>query len=273
MEKTLKDACKATTVIVREMVDADQVLPPSGGSGTAALTLRGDGVCVDLASASPHDAAVVRVVREGWGRAQAGLAEIVRFGAMLLAVQDRLDDLDNLQQRLSSSGHGGDRRSGTGLKGWLAKNCPEVNYNTAYGYMMAASGLRREARLADDVPLLALMGEDPVPEAKAEKLRARIYKVIADSSLSLLREAARAPDVLAAKGGDRRSGLRMTEEEKHLKAVDDARQIWLAHTDALVDNARRLKTHLFLDAATLDAVLIKLDAVRDELKDARRVRE
>lgn len=65
----------------------------------------------------------------------------------------------------------------------------------------------------------------------------------------------------------------MSEEEKHLKAVDDARQIWLAHTDALVDNARRLKTHLFLDAATLDAVLIKLDAVRDELKDARRARE
>jgi len=256
-------------VVVREMVDADQVLPPSGGSGTAALMLRGDGVCVDLASASPHDAAVVRVVREGWGRAQAGLAEIVRFGAMLLAVQDRLDELDNFQQKLSSSGHGGDRRSGTGLKGWLAKNCPEVNYNTAYGYMMAASGLRREARLADDVPLLALMGEDPVPEAKAKKPRARIYKVIADSSLSLLREAARAPDVLAARGGDRRSGLKMSEEEKHLKAVDDARVAWKAAVATLVVYARDHKSHMLLDAAALDVLLHGIEVVRDALKAAR----
>ncbi len=169
--------------------------------GTPAVVLKCDGACVALDEHADPQAMRV-ILGDGWRRAQGGLAEILRFGAMLLAVGEWLDKLENLQQRLSSSGHGGDRRSGTGLKAWLETNCPEINYKTAHGYLSAAAGLRREARLAADVPLLALMGEDPVPDARAERLRRRVQRVIEGSTLGLLKEAARGPEP-GAKGGAR----------------------------------------------------------------------
>lgn len=188
-------------IVVRECMEASQVLPPddSDNRPDAELVVRGEGVRVDRAETSVHDAAVVRAVRESWGRAQAGLVEILRFGATLLAVQERLENAFSSGERVP--GHGWNK--GTGLKAWLEKACPEINYKTAYGYMCAASGLRREARLAEDVPLLALMGEDPFPEARMEKLRARVQKVIAGATLGLLREAATAPQEASAKGGAR----------------------------------------------------------------------
>jgi hypothetical protein len=36
-----------------------------------------------------------------------------------------------------------------------------------------------------------------------------------------------------------------------------------------VDNAKRLKTHLLLDAATIDVLLLKLDVIRDYLTEAK----
>lgn len=201
-------------IVVRELVDADGVLPPEkAGAASSAVVLKCDGACVSL-DGNADTAAVALVLTEGWNRAQAGLVEIIRFGATLLAVREWLDatvvssrehgdKLDNLQQRISSSGHGGDRRSGTGIKAWLADHCPDINYKTAYGYMVAAAGLRREAKLAEDVPLLVMMGEDPVPDARAEKLRKRVQRILAESTLGLLREAATAPQEASAKGGAR----------------------------------------------------------------------
>lgn len=200
-------------LVVRELVDADGVLPPEkAGAASSAVVLKCDGACVSL-DGNADTAAVALVLTTGWNRAQAGLVEIVRFGATLLVVTEWLESqrslaenaakLDNLQQRISSAGHGGDRRSGTGLKAWLETNCPDINYKTAYGYMVAAAGLRREAKLAEDVPLLVMMGEDPVPDARAEKLRKRVQRILAESTLGLLREAATAPQEASAKGGAR----------------------------------------------------------------------
>ena len=198
MEMAKKQVCKEE-VIVRECVEASAVLPPEKAVKTTAVTLKCDGACIPLDEHAPT-AAVALVLNEGWRRAQGGLVEIMRFGATLLAVREWLEDecspAENIQHRGCTS-------KGNGLKGWLEKNCPDINYKTAYGYMCAAAGLRREAKLADDVPLLVMMGEDPVPEERAEKLRKRVQRILAKSTLGLLREAASAPQEAVAKGGQR----------------------------------------------------------------------
>lgn len=140
-----------------------------------------------------------------WGRAQAGLVEIIKFGAMLIDVQEKIIILQ-LENNSPKRGRGAG-----GLKAWIAENCPEINYKTAYGYMVAANGLAREARLAADVPLLSLMGEDPIPEPRAEKLRARVYKVLADASLSLLKAAGTSSPPPLPTGGPRDGAGRPTK--------------------------------------------------------------
>lgn len=55
--------------------------------------------------------------------------EVVKFGALLNEVEDFLGNEQC--------------REGSGLKGWLAENCPEVNYNTAQGYKAMAAKCAR----------------------------------------------------------------------------------------------------------------------------------
>ena len=55
------------------------------------------------------------------------LRECVKFGALLTEVGYYLGESR------------GGRHDGGGLKGWLAENCPEINYDTACGYKALAS--------------------------------------------------------------------------------------------------------------------------------------
>jgi len=128
------------------------------------------------------------MVTEQWRRAQEGLLEILRFGAMLHEVKGMLERVVPRDNALP--GHGWNK--GTGLKGWLEEHCPEVNYFTARGYMAAVEGLKKTAQVREEAPLLALMGE---PDGKAEAVdaetRERVMETIGNSSLRLLREAGR----------------------------------------------------------------------------------
>lgn len=235
-------------VVVREMLDAAQILPPAP------------------AEALPH---TPEAVAAQYRLAMDGLRECLRFGAMLAEVEESLHRSLSRQTTGQIIGREG------GLKSWLDANCPEVDYGWALKYKRLAEGVAEACALPATVPLSLAMGAEPadgVSPKKLGKARAEVAAFLEGKSARQLEFAFGYRDA-KPRGGDRRSGLKMSEEEKHLKAVDDARQIWLGHADALVDNARRLKTHLFLDAATLDAVLVKLDTVRDELKDARRAKE
>ena len=127
-----------------------------------------------------YDADAARALSAQYRRASeaAGSAafEICRFGAMLDAF-------------VSRAGFRGDK-AGDGLKGWLAAHCPEINYNTAKSYCAAARGVRRLAAVAADVPLLALMGESPVPDGEMEAVRERVLRTIAETPLRFLRAGA-----------------------------------------------------------------------------------
>lgn len=257
MAKAKKQVCKE--VIVRECVEASAVLPPEKAVKTTAVTLKCDGASVHL-DANADCAAVAQALNEGWRRAQGGLVEIMRFGATLLAVREWLD-----ATVVSSREHGDDGRiSGRhpGLKGWLTENCPDINYKTAYGYMCAAAGLRREAKLADDVPLLVMMGEDPVPEERAEKLRKRVQRILSESTLGLLREAASAPQEAVAKGGQREGAGR---QKKGQQAERDACAAW-AVIGGKIDLATGWKFTRFLPAAIAREALSTVTALQAALK-------
>ena len=248
------------SVVVRECVEASAVLPPEKAGKTAAVTLSCDGACVTL-DRNADTASVALVLTTGWNRAQAGLMEIVRFGATLLVVREWLD-----ATVVSSREHGDDGRiSGRdpGLKGWLEKNCPDINYKTAYGYMCAASGLRREAKLAEDVPLLAMMGEDPVPEARAEKLRKRVQRILAESTLGLLREAASAPQEAAAKGGQREGAGRPAAQ--HQGSVVAAGAAW-GRIGPAIDKATAWHFERFLPEAITREALSTVSLLKDALE-------
>ena len=113
--------------------------------------------------------------------AGAAVREMVVFGAMLEKIDDGLT-----RNRYNNS----DKGATASLKSWLEANCPEINYNTAKSYQRAAEGVRVLAKMADDVPLLPLMGRETPTDAALAKVREDVLGVIANSSLNVLRRAA-----------------------------------------------------------------------------------
>lgn len=60
------------------------------------------------------------------------IRECIKFGAMLIQ-----------WERFLGTSNAGRSSSGEGLKGWMALNCPEINYKTAFGYKnLAAKNLQ-----------------------------------------------------------------------------------------------------------------------------------
>ena len=85
------------------------------------------------------------------------LEQTVRFGAMLKEWGDFLGE---------GRGRG---RDGEGLQTWLAKNCPEINYNTAMGYKLLAEKTVR--MLGGGAPAVAaLIGRDTVTDPDGNEI-------------------------------------------------------------------------------------------------------
>lgn len=109
--------------------------------------------------------------------------EMCRFGAMLEAVDDSL-----LKNRFNNKNN--PNGQGLSLKVWLEQNCPEINYATAKSYQYAAKGVRNLIQLAQDRPLLPLMGVQELADDDGEEYRQKIIETVANSSLNILRRAA-----------------------------------------------------------------------------------
>lgn len=133
--------------------------------------------------------------------AGAAVKEMVIFGLMLDRVEEEII-AQNEQKKGNRPwisdilGRKSTRRKSTqfkptGLKDWLAANCPEVNYKTALAYRAAARGVRRLAQIGNDTPLLPLLGDVVFKDEGLETLRQRVISIIQGSSLRVLREAAR----------------------------------------------------------------------------------
>jgi hypothetical protein len=103
-------------------------------------------------------------------RANAGMLEVVRFGAMLMEIEQELrpDAITNRHHK----GNGG-------LEKWIADNCPDVNYNTALQYKrLAAAMLRTLGAPAKVRPTLLIPELDGLADASEEIPEAKRGKVI-----------------------------------------------------------------------------------------------
>ncbi len=81
--------------------------------------------------------------------------EVVKFGALLNEVESFLGNEQC--------------RDGSGLKGWLEANCPEINYNTAQGYKGMAA--KCAAMIGGGTQALAcLQGRDEVVEPTTQEI-------------------------------------------------------------------------------------------------------
>ena len=165
--------CEAMPEVVQAEVVEAAPAPAPAAPETFAVTLKHRTVKLPMAQALSFQFAKV-------GKAAgAATREMVVFGAMLEQVDDGLT-----RNRHNPDG------TGVSLKSWLEQNCPEINYQTAKSYQRAAEGVRVLAKMADDVPLLPLMGAEPIADEALRKTREEILGVIASSSLNLLRRAA-----------------------------------------------------------------------------------
>lgn len=167
--------CEAMPEVVQAEVVEAAPAPAPAAPETFAVTMKHRTVQLPAAQALSFQFSKVSKA------AGAATREMVVFGAMLEQVDDGLT-----RNRYNNA----DKGATASLKSWLEENCPEINYQTAKSYQRAAEGVRVLAKMADDVPLLPLMGAEPIADEALRKTREEILGVIASSSLNLLRRAA-----------------------------------------------------------------------------------
>jgi hypothetical protein len=247
MAKKTKAAGKE--VIIRERMEASQVLPPE--------------------AATPY---APDAVTAQYKRAVAGALEMVRFGAMLVEIDTSL----------TRETRNGCIQDGDTLKGWLEAHCPDVNYKTAMRFKALAEGVQRSCNVPAKVPLSLAMPKDdgtfnipdesPIPFQKLKRLQQEVWALVEGKSARQLQFAFAAAEA-APKGGDRRSDKKLTEEEKHEAMVKAANAVWNTSVEALVDNVKRIKSHMLLTGDTVGKLLTKLGIVTDALKEAASIKE
>jgi hypothetical protein len=236
-------------VIVRERMEASQVLPPE--------------------AATPY---TPDVVTAQYKRAVAGALEMVRFGAMLVEIDTSL----------TRETRNGCIQDGDTLKGWLEANCPDVNYKTAMRFKALAEGVQRSCNVPAKVPLSLAMPKDdgtfnvpdesPIPFQKLKKIQQEVWSLVEGKSARQL-QFAFGSDEAAPKGGDRRSDKKLTEEEKHEQMVKAANAVWNTNVEALVDQVKRIKSHMMLTGDTVGKLLTKVGIIVDALNAAASTKE
>jgi hypothetical protein len=212
-------------------------------------------------------------ITEQYRKAVSGCLEMIRFGAMMIEVES------GLEREIGK----GCIQTGETLKTWLEDNCPAINYKTALRFKGLAEGLQFHLRIPDSWPLrLALpsatdqeteinadlAGELGIKPKRLAQMRKEIWDFLEGKSARQLVFDFGCAET-APKGGDRRSVLKMTEEEKHDRSIQMAQNIWLESLETLLGEARICKSLMLFDEGMLDAILLKLDTIRDAVKAAK----
>jgi hypothetical protein len=250
-EKFATEGTEAT-----EVEDAELVAPEASGAVTIA----------------PQE------VSAQYRRAVNGVLEMVRFGAMLMEVEvssSRVITRDNTGKI--------DGRE-DGLRGWLASNCPEVNYQTAMRFKHLAEGVHARCKVPAATPLrLCLPGPggdmDATPadvaawtgpgrrvsDDKLRQLRQEVWQLIDGKSARQLQFAF--VSEAGPKGGALHVG-ELTEEQKYARRRADAHKLWTEGVDRLSECVKTYKNHLLLDADVARMLVVRVEFLRDALKAA-----
>lgn len=116
---------------------------------------------------------MARQLSEQYQRAVGGLWEVVKFGAMMM----------HLNQILSPRLQGKFSEQGDGTKAWLAEHCPDIKISTAWRFKGLAEGLQKEFKLGEPADLHRLLtaSEDDLNRAD-RKTREQISEFLEGQS-------------------------------------------------------------------------------------------
>ena len=204
------------------------------------------------------DAQIAAQLTDQYRKAVSGTRDVLIFGAMMRPLGVVLE--------LQNNSHG-PQTKGDGLKGWIEKNCPLINYNTAYGMY----GFARSAREALSIPPSTSVHKlltAPVDELskREQKIRKELEGAIEGNSVNAcmtgwgFRKAREPrPESGGAREGAGRKPASLTREQLQLEAFFSDEAVL-----ALSKAVHEKRWHLRLDDQKKDVLLaIAQQLVRD----------
>lgn len=174
---------------------------------------------------------------------------VMQFGSTLAQAEMELDRRGLLKNR----------KNGQGMQGWLADNCPTVNYKTAMRWKSLAVNAANSLSCSSDTALRVLNGETiDVPA----QVSARAEKIFEATSLRKLTQQLFdfASEDRGAAG--RPSGTTAATPTAHLSQIDAARRLW-ARPISLISSNRQA----FYSAAKL----LPIDDARETLAELKQL--
>lgn len=267
-------ADKASAIIIRECMEANQVLPPEKAVKSAAVTpeqgkadtLAMDGIGRTELGEHMDEACAAGILTAQYWKACNGTVEMIRFGAMLMQVETGIS-------RVRIRGENGQfDGQDSGLKTWLENHCPEVNYQTAMRFKNLAADVKRHCKIPDTLPmdkvLPAANGWVPVAERRkwvskdrVSELQKMVFELVEGKSARQLSFELRLFDE-KAKGGARDGAGRPKLEAS---AETRAGAAW-GLIGREIDRATAWRFERFLPEAMVREALSTVDLLRDALK-------
>lgn len=202
------------------------------------------------------EAQVAAQLTDQYRKAVSGTREVLKFGAMFMGLGVVLQSQNNFSH--------GPQMKGEGLQGWIEKNCPQINYNTAYKFYGLAKRMREELAIPATTDIYRLLTA-PVNELskKEAKIRMEMDDAIEGKSAYQLeidwgirkkplalpsggaREGAGRPaksltkeqieiDALFSKDVIGRLGVAVLEKRWHLRLDDEKKDVLLSIAERLV---------------------------------------
>ena len=226
--------------------------------------------------AALEDQAAGSALTAQYQRAVSGMREVLIFGAMLMQIEESVT--------VSTRGHGGKfGDKGTGLKGWLEANAPDISRPTALRFLGITKAIAADyqsivgARVAKkfDLPTLVLTDNADLPE-EAQLKQGELFDYVSGTSQRSWLDRFQPRHFI---GGDTRkidpaTGERINHERKSLEEAREE-QISEAKTTAkhCVVNLYLLTTdkhHRHLNDRELDDLI---DAASEALTELKRWRK
>ena len=186
-------------------LDKGIVVARRGGAAAPAVAAQGRLSAGPAVAHSPE--AVTAQYRRAVGAQGLATLEAVRFGAMLVDVEATIHrglsrqttvgdgslsqtnydwKFDSLSRQTIK--RGGDRRSGTGLKEWLAEHCPDVDYDWGMKQCRIARCLQHRFNVDKRLPLAVML---PMPPEGVARQMSEAWGEVIDAEYTDLSEPVR----------------------------------------------------------------------------------
>jgi hypothetical protein len=219
-----------------------------------------------LATIPANDALMAKQLSAQYQNAIGGLWQVVKFGAMMLMLRDKLV----LSARGQNSPLRGPGSTENSLGTWITENCPEINRATAYRFMAIADGLKNEFKLGVKVDLYQLLEATPTAlDAKSLKTRNAIEAFLeGKSQRQLLFSFAREDQV--RRGGLRIPGEDLTPEEEIKRRTERAREEWGHTLKELEIMGVKEESWAMLNKSEQEAILGVLEKVAKRIRQHHR---